>query len=219
MCAEGEYLALSGIQHYAFCARQWALIHLEQQWSENVLTVQGSLMHERAHDEFSRERRGDVLTVRGLGVHSRVLGLSGKCDVVEFRRSPQGVPIAGEDGQWLPVPVEYKHGKAKRHDADRLQLCAQAICLEEMLVCEIPVGYLYYGQTRNREKVELNAELRERVAQLAREMHRAFERRVTPIPRSMAACRSCSLKDICLPTLPKRESVAAYMARRMREGQ
>lgn len=136
MYAEDEYLALSGIQHYAFCPRQWALIHLEQQWSENVLTMQGNLMHERAHDEFSREKRGNMLIVRGLGVHSRNLGLSGKCDVVEFRRSSEGVPLAGEEGLWLPIPVEYKHGKAKRHEADRLQLCAQAMCLEEMLVCE-----------------------------------------------------------------------------------
>mgnify|MGYP000434037405 CR=1 FL=1 len=121
MCAEDEYLALSGIQHYAFCPRQWALIHLEQQWSENVLTMQGSLMHERAHDEFSREKRGNMLVVRGLGVHSRNLGLSGKCDVVEFRRSSEGVPLAGEEGLWLPIPVEYKHGKAKRHEAATLR--------------------------------------------------------------------------------------------------
>lgn len=145
MYAEDEYLALSGIQHYAFCPRQWALIHLEQQWSENVLTMQGNLMHERAHDEFSREKRGSMLIVRGLGIHSRNLGLSGKCDVVEFHRSSEGVPLAGEEGLWLPTPVEYKHGKAKRHDADRLQLCAQAMCLEEMLVCEVRTAYLFYG--------------------------------------------------------------------------
>ena len=144
MYAEDEYLALSGIQHYAFCPRQWALIHLEQQWSENVLTMQGNLMHERAHDEFSREKRGSMLIVRGLGIHSRNLGLSGKCDVVEFHRSSEGVPLAGEEGLWLPTPVEYKHGKAKRHDADRLQLCAQAMCLEEMLGADVPIGFLYY---------------------------------------------------------------------------
>lgn len=176
-------------------------------------------MHERAHDEFSREKRGNMLIVRGLGVHSRNLGLSGKCDVVEFHRSSEGVPLAGEEGLWLPIPVEYKHGKAKRHEADRLQLCAQAMCLEEMLVCEVRTAYLFYGQTRSREKVELGAELRERVVEMAREMHRVFKRRATPAPRSMAACRSCSLKDICLPALPKRESASAYMKRRMKEGQ
>lgn len=109
-----------------------------------------------------------MLIVRGLGVHSRNLGLSGKCDVVEFHRSSEGVPLAGEEGLWLPIPVEYKHGKAKRHEADRLQLCAQAMCLEEMLVCEVRTAYLFYGQTRSREKVELGAELRERVVEMAR---------------------------------------------------
>ena len=139
--------------------------------------------------------------------------------MVEFHRSSEGVPLAGEEGLWLPIPVEYKHGKAKRHEADRLQLCAQAMCLEEMLVCEVRTAYLFYGQTRSREKVELNAELRTHVAEMAREMHRAFKRRVTPAPRSMAACRSCSLKDICLPALPKRESASVYVKRRMKEGQ
>lgn len=216
MFAEEDCLALSGIQHFAFCRRQWALIHVEQQWGENLLTVQGSLMHERAHDELLRERRGDTLTMRGLNVHSLALGLAGKCDVVEFRQSDKGVPLAGESGLWSVFPVEYKRGKAKLHDADRLQLCAQALCLEEMLACDIDAGYLYYGQTRSREKVALGLDLRQEVFGLAREMHRYFERRHTPAPKPMAACRSCSLKDCCVPSTAKRETVAAYMARRLK---
>lgn len=214
---ESEYLALSGIQHFAFCRRQWALIQIEQQWEENLLTVQGNLMHERAHDECVRERRGTLLTVRGMAVHSRNLGLMGKCDVVEFRLCEDGVSLAGEVGLWSPIPVEYKRGKAKVCDADRLQLCAQAMCLEEMLVCDIPAAFLYYGTTRARERVLLGDDLRARVSSLAYDMHHHFERRHTPEPKPKTACRSCSLKDRCLPSLAKRETVAAYVARRLRE--
>ena len=145
MYGEEEFLALSGIQHFAFCRRQWALIHLEQAWVDNVLTAEGDLMHCRAHDEGLREHRGNVIVVRGLAVHSRALGLSGKCDVVEFHRDGEGHPLAGEDGLWRGVPVEYKRGRSKTGDADRLQLAAQALCLEEMLGCDVPAGFLFYG--------------------------------------------------------------------------
>ena len=216
---EDDWLALSGLQHFAFCRRQWALIHVEQQWRDNYLTTAGSLEHDRAHDYGASEARGDLLIMRDLRVFSRRLGITGACDVVEFRQSDAGVPLHGRAGTWSPYPVEYKHGAPKQTDADRLQLCAEAMCLEEMLVCEVRTAYLFYGQTRSREKVELDAELRTHVVEMAREMHRVFKRRATPAPRSMAACRSCSLKDVCLPTLPKRESVSAYMKRRMKEGQ
>lgn len=105
---EEEYLQLSGLQHFAFCRRQWALIHVEQQWKENLRTVEGNLLHGRAHDEQARERRGDTLILRGLSVSSSVLGISGKCDVVEFHADPNGVPLNGETGLWAPIPVEYK---------------------------------------------------------------------------------------------------------------
>lgn len=156
---EDEFLQLSGLQHYAYCPRQWALIALEDQWAENVRTVEGNQLHERAHDADLRGRRGDLLTVRGLSIRSRTLGVSGQCDVVEFRRDPNGVPLHGEEGLWLPAPVEYKRGRPKPHDADRLQLCCQALCLEEMLLCpRIEVGYLYYGETARRESVELTSD-------------------------------------------------------------
>ncbi len=134
---EEEYIALSGIQHFLFCRRQWALIHLEQQWAENLRTAEGRVMHERAHDESS-EMRGGKLTVRGLRIFSRELGVSGQCDVVEFLSSDEGAPLAGREGLFLPYPVEYKRGSSKMTDADRAQLCAQAICLEEMLAVSIP---------------------------------------------------------------------------------
>ncbi|MEE0705898.1 MAG: CRISPR-associated protein Cas4 [Adlercreutzia sp.] len=217
MYTEDNCLPLSGIQHFAFCRRQWALIHVEQQWGENLLTAQGSIMHNRAHDECLRERRGGLITVRGLAVHSLTLGLTGKCDVVEFRQTDHGVPLAREEGLWSATPIEYKRGKAKTHDADRLQLCAQALCLEEMLACDIPVGYLYYGSTHTREKVPIDSDLRACTTKISQEMHRYFSRRFTPAPKLTTACRSCSLEDQCLPTMAKKESVAAYMARRLKE--
>ena len=145
ICKEENFLQLSGLQHFAFCRRQWALIHVEGQWAENLRTVEGSIMHTRAHDEKQRERRGDTLVLRDLPVFSPTLGVSGKCDVVEFRADPGGVPLQGEAGLWLPYPVEYKRGSPKSHDADRLQLCCQAMCLEEMLCCSVLEGSLFYG--------------------------------------------------------------------------
>lgn len=117
---EEDWLQLSGLQHFAFCRRQWALIHIESQWSENYRTVDGNLMHERVHDQNLRESRGDLLIVRGLAIHSARMGVSGQCDAVEFHRSPDGISLKGQEGLWLPYPVEYKRGKPKSHNADEL---------------------------------------------------------------------------------------------------
>lgn len=215
MYLEKDFLALSGIQHFSFCERQWALIHIEQQWNENLLTVLGDLVHKRAHDEAIRERRGDTLVVRGLGVHSFKLGLTGKCDVVEFREDENGFPLQGEEGMWRAIPVEYKRGKSKQYDADRLQLCAQAICLEEMFCCEIKTGYLYYNETHSRERVELDSSLRATVQEISAKMHELFSRRWTPAAMKKQACRSCSLEALCVPQTVKKESVGAYFDRKL----
>ena len=151
MSAPDDYLLMSGIQHFCFCRRQWALIHLEQQWSENLRTAEGRLEHTRCHDTAQTERRGDLLITRGMKVVSHRLRLSGDCDVVEFRADPEGIPLQHTEGRWRPMPVEYKHGRAKENDADRLQLCAQAMALEEMLACDIPQAALFYEETRRRE--------------------------------------------------------------------
>ena len=211
MCNQDIFLHLSGIQHFAFCRRQWALIHIENLWAENVRTVEGNILHERAHDEAFTELRGDVLTVRGLRIASPALGLNGVCDVVEFRRSPNGVPLHGREGRWLPCPVEYKRGKPKEDDCDQLQLCAQAMCLESMFVCEIPEGSLFYGETRRRQKVEFTPALRSRVESISAEMREYYARRHTPSAKPSKACNACSLKDICLPKLAKRQPVSAYI--------
>lgn len=199
MYGEDDFLALSGIQHFSFCRRQWALIHIERLWNDNVLTVEGSLMHERAHHDALRERRGDHIAVRGLAVRSSRLGVAGSCDVVEFHAAEDGHPLFGEDGLWAALPVEYKHGRSKTIDADRLQLCAQAMCLEEMLAVDVPYGCLYYGSTHSRERVEFDAELRRGVEDMFAEMHRLYAQRHVPRVRQFAACKSCSLFDLCIP--------------------
>ena len=217
MYSEDECLALSGIQHIAFCERQWALIHVERLWAENALTVLGDIVHERAHDSSLRERRGGKLIVRGLNVRSAELGLSGTCDVAEFHESSDGVPIHGEGGLWSILPIEYKRGKRKVHDADRLQLCAQAMCLEEMFCAEVPRGALYYNETHSREVVDFVPELREAVRRHAERMHDLLARRHTPKAARKAHCRSCSLKHLCVPETQGKESMAAYTERKLRE--
>ena len=214
---EDDYLPLSGIQHFAFCRRQWALIHIEQQWQENSLTAEGRILHETTHDENVRAKRGDTLIVHALKISSRNLGLAGECDTVEFHASPDGVPIQGQTGTWLPYPVEYKRGKPKEHDADRLQLCAQAICLEEMLCCEILTGALFYEEIRRRETVDFTDEMRQSVRAAAKEMHELFSRQYTPRVKPGSFCQSCSLKDVCLPKLGAPRSTAAYLQEHLEE--
>ena len=214
---EADYLQLSGLQHFSFCRRQWALIHVEQQWKDNLRTVEGDILHERAHDETIRERSKNKITFRGLRVSSSELGISGSCDVVEFIRSDRGTRLAGEDGLWQPYPVEYKRGSSKLIDADRLQLCAQAMCLEEMLGCPIAKGALYYGETHRREIVELTEELRAKVTQMLSEMHDYYRRGHTPKVKPGKHCNACSMKDLCLPVLYRTSSAREYIQSRIRE--
>ena len=218
MYEENEFLQLSGIQHFAFCRRQWALAYIEMQWQENVRTVEGRLLHEKAHDTTSREKRGDLLISRGMPIHSRTLGISGECDVVEFHREEDGITLQGYEGTYKVVPVEYKKGKPKQGNADILQLTAQAMCLEEMLCCDIPFGYLYYGEIRRREKIEFSKEIRKEVCEMFREMHGYVSRQYTPKVRWSKSCNACSLKDICLPVLGKNKSVKNYLDEHLNEG-
>ena len=212
-----DLLPLSGIQHFVFCRRQWALIHVERQWQENVLTVEGKLLHKHADDPYFTETRNGVITTRSVPIASYRLGLAGVCDVVEFTKSPDGVQLPGRDGLYLPAPVEYKRGREKRDPCDEVQLCAQAICLEEMLAVTIPVGYMYYGETRHRVAVELTAELRELVRDMSEEMHAYFQRGYTPRVKPSKACRSCSLVDICLPVLQEKVIPASKYIRQQIE--
>ncbi len=217
MYEEDEFLQLSGIQHFAFCRRQWALAYLEMQWQENVRTVEGKLLHEKAHDASIKEKRGDLLIVRALPVHSREIGISGECDVVEFHKSKDGVPLFGQKEKYRVVPVEYKRGRPKKDDIDALQIAAQALCLEEMLCCEIPYGYIYYGETRHREKISFDDALRKKVRDLFLEMHKYDAQQYTPKVKRSKKCNACSLKDVCLPVLNQEISVKDYICRRIGE--
>ena len=216
-----ELLPLSGIQHFLFCRRQWALIHIEQQWKDNFLTVEGKIMHKRVDDPYFTETRKGIITARAVPVASYRLGLSGICDVVEFTLLPpspagrgaggegDGVKLPNKEGLYLAAPVEYKRGKEKHDHSDETQLCAQAMCLEEMLSVSIPNGYLYYGETRHRVEIELTATLRSLVKDMSDEMHNYFSRGYTPKVKTHKGCRSCSLADICLPVLNEKVITAS----------
>lgn len=209
-------LALSGIQHFAFCRRQWALIAIERQWHDNVLTAEGKILHQRADDPFAKEIRDGVIIARALPVASYRLGLYGVCDVVEMHPATAGVPLPGRTGAYQPVPVEYKRGKEKDDPCDEAQLCAQAMCLEEMLATTIEYGCLFYGETRRRVQVALTAELRGLVTEYAAEMHALYERGHTPRVRPSKACKSCSLVNICLPDMQAAtRSAASYIQKQI----
>ncbi len=213
---EDEWLMLSGIQHFRFCRRRWGLIHIEQIWEENLLTTEGKLIHEKVHDPSQNETRGDLRIVRGLNIHSEELGISGQCDVVEFRKDKNGIPLNDRPGLWIPYPVEYKRGTINHTDADQLQLCAQALCLEEMLNCSVVKGYLYYNEIRKREEVSFTAEMRETVISITKEMHSYFQKGMTPKSGKKPPCRSCSLLSKCLPDLEKKNA-SRYIDRRINE--
>ncbi|MFC6645300.1 CRISPR-associated protein Cas4 [Granulicella cerasi] len=187
-----DSLPISGLQHLAFCPRQWALIHLEQVWSENRLTAEGRLLHEQA-DLPGQTRRRELRTVRGMMIESRKLRLTGRADIVEFR--PQ------------PYPVEYKRGKRKPNDCDLVQLCAQALCLEEMLETAVPEGAIFYGDPRRRLEVSFTEELRARTRHLAEQMHRLYANGTTPAAQPGKHCRNCSLVDRCLPEATEHNDV------------
>ncbi len=209
---EDDYLMLSGIQHFAFCRRQWALIHIEQQWQENYRTVDGNIMHERVHDSDFHEKRGDRIIARAMAVASSRLGISGECDAVEFvKDDKKGVEIFSLRGKYSIIPVEYKRGKPKEDDCDIMQLTAQTLCLEEMLCCDIPFGYLYYGETRHRHKVTFDAEIRRKTEDAISEMHKLYDSKHTPKVRRTKACNACSLKNICIPVLCGNKSAREYI--------
>lgn len=210
-----DLLPLSGIQHFAFCPRQWALIHVENQWRENLRTIQGKQLHERVDNPDFFESRGDVLLTRSVPLSSYALRFYGVADMIEFHAvATGGVTLKGRTGRWQPIPIEYKRGKPKKDNIDEVQLCAQAICLEEMLGIPIHYGYVFYGEIRRRTKVLLDDTLRGTVEQLAQQMHILFDQNSTPMPTTDRNCKSCSMVDICLPKLgTKQADVDKYIAK------
>lgn len=219
--AEDDLLPLSGLQHLVFCERQWGLIHIEQQWEENRLTAEGRVLHERVHDAGS-EGRPSAVIARGLHLQSLRLGLAGQADVVEFHQADGGaegvVRLRNREGWWRPFPVEYKRGKPKADSCDDVQLCAQAMCLEEMSGAVIRAGALFYGTNRRRTEVRMDDALRGRTEELARRMHQLYSAGTTPPAVYAKKCDRCSLYERCLPrTISKRSSVQRYLARVLRD--
>ncbi|MBI4849925.1 MAG: CRISPR-associated protein Cas4 [Nitrospirae bacterium] len=195
--SEEDLIQLSALQHFVFCERQCALIHVEQLWSENVLTAEGKIMHEKV-DTANRESRGKIRIEYGVPMRSLRIGLIGKADVVEFHKR--------DDRTWQPFPVEYKRGKPKLDDCDKVQLCAQAICLEEMLNVEISEGALFYGQTRHRYDVVFDNALRMETEETARRVHELLASGLTPKAEYSAKCKKCSLLELCLPKVSRKSS-------------
>ncbi len=208
--SEDDLLMLSALQHLLFCERQCALIHIEQLWAENLFTAQGMILHERVDRPGHESRRG-VRIEYGVPIRSLRLGLSGKTDVIEYHLQ--------EDGVWLPFPVEYKRGKPKKDNSDRVQICAQALCLEEMLHIAVEKGALFYGKQRRRHEVVFNAELRRATEDAAHHLHKLIANGITPEPVYGKQCDSCSLLGICLPKLSrrKRQNVESYLAEAIKE--
>lgn len=220
MYSEDQLFPLSALQHLLFCERQCALIHLEQVWADNQFTSEGNLLHERTHDGPDESRPG-VRIVRGMPVRSFELGLSGQCDVVEFHfgstRAPRVEEGASPSFEKI-IPVEYKRGKPKAHAADEVQICAQALCLEEMLSVHIESGMLYYGTRRRRTDVPFHSALRELTRDTSRRLHALIDSRLTPTAQREKKCESCSLLEICLPdALRLRRSVASWFAAQLAE--
>ena len=205
MYPESDYLLLSGLQHLRFCQRQCALIHIEQQWSENFFTAAGRVQHEKVHGGVPESRK-NVKTERNLKIASARLGVTGCTDAVEFY----------SDGKI--IPIEYKHGKPKENTSDEVQLCAQVICLEEMLGCTITEGALFYFKTRRRIPVPITDELRRETIELAERFHRFVADGQTPAALYSRQCESCSFIDECFPeSAGKCKSVRAYIERRLRQ--
>jgi len=205
MYSEDDLLMLSSLQHFMYCERQCALIHIEQIWSENLFTAEGRIMHDKV-DTANREVRGKVRIDYGVPLRSLRLGLIGKADVVEFHK---------HGDKWIPFPVEYKRGKPKMDDCDKVQLCAQAICLEEMLNVEIPEGALFYGQTHHRHDVIFDKALRTETEEAAKKVHELIESGITPKAEYSKKCKQCSLYEVCLPKMSKKAS--NYLMNAMRE--
>ena len=208
--SDDDLLALSGIQHFAFCERQWALIHVEKQWAENVKTAEGRVIHDRTHDADIKETYDDSIITRSMFLTSKKLGIFGQADVVEFwlvTKETGGVELPGHSGYWMPNPVEYKRGKPKPDDRDEVQLCAQALCIEEMLNVHIKHGCMYYGEIRRRTQVAFDETIRDHVKNLCYRMHEILNQGITPKAVYCQKCDQCSLFSICLPKLASKKAL------------
>lgn len=228
MYPEEDLLPLSGLAQLVFCERRAALVHIEGLWQDNVATVEGSHLHQQA-DLPGSESRGDMRIARGLLIRSLRLGVTGKADVVEFHHVLENdsdeeeplrssVPLPGCEGLWRPFPVEYKRGRLRREEGYEVQLCAQGICLEEMLGVRVPAGAVYYGKNRRRLPVEFTPALRQETEEAAARLHTLVSQSETPKAVWGAKCKYCSLADMCLPeVLAAGKSALKYLQKALDE--
>ncbi len=220
MYTEDEMLMLSGIQHYMFCPRQWALIHIDQQWEENKLTAEGQILHKNVDDPFYRQKNGDSIILRSIHIASKELGVYGLTDAVELisSDSPENsITHNRYKGFWKLYPVEYKRGRPKYDETDEVQLAAQVMCLEEMYGVEISYGALYYDAVKHREVIAVTEELRNLTRECAGQMHEMFRNGIIPKANRRPRCRSCSISNICLPEINDRPKVSSYLKNNLYE--
>lgn len=218
--SDEEMLMLSGIQHYVFCPRQWALIHLDQQWAENRLTAEGEILHQNVNDPMLRQKNGAKITLRSVSIASKRLGLYGVTDAVELIPSESvenSITLSKYPGYWQLLPIEYKRGRPKPDKRDEVQVAAQAICLEEQYNIHITQAALYYFETRSREYVNISEELRKFTEQCADNMHRIFSSRLLPPISKSKSCKNCSLNSICMPEISECSSVERYLKKYLNE--
>lgn len=220
MYAEEDMLMLSGIQHYMFCPRQWALIHIEQQWDDNRFTTEGNILHRNVDNPFYRQKNGDVITLRAVHVASKRLGLYGITDAIELLpvdEETNAIRHARYQGFWKPFPIEYKRGHSKPNACDEVQLAAQVMALEEMYQIHIPFAALYYGEVKHREVITISNHLRQLTEKCANEMHCMFKKGTIPPPNKQRHCKSCSLKDICMPNIDTCTTAKHYLEKNLYE--
>ena len=211
---------LSGIQHYRFCPRQWALIYLEQQWEENVLTMEGRILHQHVDDPFYRRKSGNCICLRSVNIASHELGLYGLTDIVELYPAGENEEFISHPdypGRWRPYPVEYKHGRPKPDQIDEVQLAAQAMCLEEMYGISINTGAFYYGAIKRRDEVTITPELRDIVRECAAGMHSLFASRTIPHADYRHCCARCSILNVCMPARKGVTAASYYLKKNLYE--
>ncbi len=220
MYSDEDMLMLSGIQHFRFCPRQWALIHIEQQWDDNRLTAEGQILHRRVDDPSYCQKCGDFISLRSVSIASHQLGLYGITDVVELHPtedSDKSIRHPKYPGLWIPYPIEYKHGRPKRDEVDEVQLAAQTMCLEEQYDITIPCGAFFYGEIRQRVEVVIDNRLRDIVIECATKMHEIFQSELLPPITPGRYCDKCSLNNICLPQTAECTKVSYYLKKNLYE--
>lgn len=218
--AEDDMLMLSGIQHFMFCPRQWALIHIEQLWEENKLTVEGHLLHSNVDNPSYRQKNGDTITLRSVAIASKKLGLYGFTDAVELiptSDKDKGIKHNKYPGLWKPFPIEYKRGKPKTSMVDEVQLAAQVMCLEEMYEITIDYGAIFYGEIKHRSVIHVSEDLRLLTMRLAKEMHKIYKEGALPKAEKSSCCGKCSLIDICMPKKKKQNNIDTYLKKNLYE--